>query len=106
MSSSSRGSSKGGSPSKQLAKMNLGTDSDLLPPTLRIAKDGKPAAFPGRAGTTCKLTVNHFEIAVNPNPKKIKDGVLFMYNITVVAPWQREYKRSDRPLYQRVIQRW
>ena len=44
MSSSSRGSSKGGSPSKsskggspskQLAKMNLGTDSDLLPPTLR-----------------------------------------------------------------------
>ena len=29
-----------------------------------------------------------------------------MYNITVVPPWQREYKRGDRPLYQRVIQKW
>ena len=29
-----------------------------------------------------------------------------MYNITVVPPWAREYKRSDRPLYQKVIQRW
>ena len=126
MSSSSRGSSKGGTPSKQLSKLSL-EDSDLRPPTLRslytflfdrhttwttlncgrIPKSaGKPAAFPGSAGTPCKLAVNHFEIAVNPNPKKIKDGVLFMYNITVVPPWAREYKRSDRPLYQKVIQRW
>ena len=29
-----------------------------------------------------------------------------MYNITVVPPWTREYKRSDRPLYQQVIQKW
>jgi len=85
--------------------MNLGTDSDLLPPTLRISKTpGKPAAFPGSAGTPCKLAVNHFQVSVNPT--KIKDGVLFMYNITVVPPWTREYKRSDRPLYQQVIQKW
>jgi len=85
--------------------MNLGTDSDLLPPTLRISKiPGKPAAFPGSAGTPCKLAVNHFQVSVNPT--KIKDGVLFMYNITVVPPWTREYKRSDRPLYQQVIQKY
>ena len=118
---SSRGSSKGSTPIRQIANMNLGTDSDLLPPTLRfwnkaisakLIKDvfrisktpGKPAAFPGSAGTPCKLAVNHFQVSVNPT--KIKDGVLFMYNITVVPPWIREYKRSDRPLYQQVIQKW
>ena len=77
----------------------------MIKDVFRISKTpGKPAAFPGSAGTPCKLAVNHFQVSVNPT--KIKDGVLFMYNITVVPPWTREYKRSDRPLYQQVIQKW
>ena len=51
-----------------------------------------------------RLTANHFQISLAPT--KIPKGLLYMYNISVVPPWSREYRRGDRSLYQRVVQKW
>jgi len=95
---SSGGSSEASTPTRAVSRLSI--DSDLLPPQKRAM-----GHFPGKEGRPCLLTANHFQISLKPNPK-LPNGVMFMYNISIVAPWSREYRRGDRPLYQRIIQKW
>ena len=64
------------------------------PPHLRSSK-----VFPGKGGTECRLTVNHVRM-------RIPSGKIYQYNLKIEPPWKREPKKSDKDLYQLVIQKW
>eukprot|EP00092_Neocalanus_flemingeri_P034497 GFUD01037510.1.p1 GENE.GFUD01037510.1~~GFUD01037510.1.p1 ORF type:complete len:930 (+),score=334.94 GFUD01037510.1:83-2872(+) len=72
--------------------------SDLLPPQKRLTPSGKPH-FPGRQGSAVLLATNHF-------PLSLPTGLVYQYTVTIQPPWTRPYRRSDKSLYQQVIQKW
>jgi len=79
---------------------HLTISDQFLPPTKRktLTPAGKPY-FPGNLGHSVKLATNHFPLSLPP-------GILYQYTISVVPPWTRPYRRSDKDLYHRVVQQW
>ena len=71
---------------------------DFLPPQSRVS-----GLFPGKAsvGRACKLQTNHFPISL-----KLKEGTVYMYDVCILPPWRREYKRTDKQLYHDTIAQW
>ena len=73
---------------------------DFLPPQPRVS-----GLFPGKktTGRACKLQTNHFPVSL-----KFPEGgmVIYMYDVQVVPPWRREYKRTDKQLYHDTIAEW
>jgi len=77
----------------------LDYDSHLpLPPQKR--KDG---SFPGLANTgrPCTVETNHYTLGV-----KVPEGIIYMYEIEILPPWVRKYRRSDKKLYHAVVAAW
>ena len=66
----------------------------IAPPHLRTNK-----VFPGSGGTPCKLTVNHVRM-------KLPKGKIYQYNLKIEPPWKREFKKTDKDIYQLVINKW
>ena len=73
-------------------------DNILRPPQQRTL-----GYFPGppTSGRPCSLATNNFKMEV-----KVPEGVLYMYDVTIIPPWSRLYRRSDKVLYQETIRRW
>ena len=71
-----------------------------IPPKKRIAQeaDGQ-ALFPGNEGKSCELRVNHVRM-------KLPQGEIYQYSVNIIPPWEREYKKSDKEIYQKVINEW
>lgn len=71
---------------------------DFLPPQSRVS-----GLFPGKAsvGRACKLQTNHFPVSL-----KMKEGKVHMYDVCILPPWNREYKRTDKQLYHDTIAEW
>ena len=67
-------------------------DNILRPPQQRTL-----GYFPGppTSGRPCSLATNNFKMEV-----KVPEGVLYMYDVTIIPPWSRLYRRSDKVLYQ------
>ena len=76
---------------------SLSLGSDLLPPQKRLHPE--LGQFPGKNGRVCRLKVNHFRM-------KIPTGIIFQYSVKIVPPWTRAYKKSDKDIYQLVINQW
>ena len=103
-SSSSSSSSNISSISSNLGYCSVGVESGsrsvvsvpvgYAPPHLRAN-----GIFPGNTGTPCKLAVNHVRM-------KVPAGKIYQYNLKMVPPWKREFKKSDKDIYQVVIQEW
>ena len=74
------------------------TDSCFFPPQQRLL-----GHFPGLSnmGRPCTLSTNHFKMTV-----KVPEGVLHMYEVDIIPPWSRKYRRSDKVLYQETILQW
>jgi len=72
--------------------------SDYLPPQSRLT-----GLFPGKptVGRKCKLQTNHFAVSL-----KFPEGMIYMYDVTIVPPWNRDYRRQDKQLYHDVIKEW
>ena len=72
--------------------------SEYLPPQPRIT-----GLFPGgkEGSRPCKLQANHFTVSLN-----VPEGMIYMYDVTIVPPWTREYKRTDKKLYHDTISKW
>ena len=88
-------------PCEVTGDLSLLTITDqFFPPTKRktLTPAGKPY-FPGNLGHSVKLATNHFPLSLPP-------GILYQYTITVVPPWTRPYRKSDKDLYHHVIQQW
>jgi hypothetical protein len=49
-------------------------------------------------GWACKLQAKHFPISL-----KFPEGIIYMYDVCVVPPWRRKYKRTDKQLYHDTI---
>ena len=72
----------------------LSSPVGIAPPHLRTNQ-----VFPGSGGTQCQLTVNHVRM-------KLPKGKIYQYNLKIEPPWKREFKKSDKDIYQIVIARW
>ena len=61
-------------------------NNNLLPPQQRSKK-----LFPGLAktGRSTSLKTNHFSLKVS-----LPQGVVHMYEVTIVAPWTRAYRET------------
>lgn len=70
----------------------------LLPPQQRIKN-----LFPGLSnkGRPCKVETNHYSLSI-----KIPEGIIYMYEVTIQAPWVRKYRQSDKKLYHAAIAKW
>jgi len=70
----------------------------LLPPQQRLL-----GHFPGlsNSGRSCKVSTNHFRMSV-----KIPESVIHMYDVNIIPPWSRKYRKSDKVLYQETIIQW
>ena len=68
------------------------------PPQSRVT-----GLFPGKktTGKACKLQTNHYPLSL-----KFPEGVVYMYDVCIVPPWRREYKRTDKQLYHDTIAEW
>ena len=75
---------------------SVDANHDFLPPQSRLS-----GLFPGTTGRPCKLQTNHFPISL-----KFPEDVIFMYDVCIVPPWSREYKRTDKQLYHDTIALW
>jgi len=73
-------------------------DNILLPPQQRLL-----GHFPGlsNSGRSCTVSTNHFKMVV-----KVPEGVIHMYEVTIIPPWSRNYRKSDKVLYQDTIIQW
>ena len=98
-----RNSSQVTSPDPTTASSSTGTDTGTValsnpvgtaPPHLR-----SNGVFPGKGGTLCRLNVNHVRV-------KVPEGKIYQYNLKIETPWKREYKKSDKDIFQLVIQEW
>ena len=72
----------------------LSSPVGYAPPHLR-----SNGVFPGNGGSLCKLNVNHVRM-------KIPEGKIYQYNLKIETPWKREFKKSDKDIFQLVIQEW
>ena len=72
-------------------------------PEFQPPQSRKSGLFPGKktTGRACKLQTNHYPISL-----KIPEGTIYMYDVCVVPPWRREYKRTDKQLYHDTIAEW
>ena len=75
---------------------SVGVNHDFLPPQSRLS-----GLFPGTRGRPCKVQTNHFPISL-----KFPKNLIYMYDVCIVPPWSREYKRTDRQLYHDTIALW
>jgi len=83
-------------PSSDSARME--NDNLLLPPKKRVL-----GHFPGLSNNSrpCSVVTNHFGMKV-----KVPEGVIYMYDVNIIPPWSRNYRRSDKVLYQETILQW
>ena len=72
----------------------LSSPVGIAPPHLRTNK-----VFPGSGGTPCQLTVNHVRM-------KLPKGKIYQYNLKIEPPWKREFKKTDKDIFQLVINKW
>ena len=79
---------------RQSGARALSSPVGIAPPHLRTNQ-----VFPGSGGTQCQLTVNHVRM-------KLPKGKIYQYNLKIEPPWKREFKKSDKDIYQIVIARW
>ena len=79
-------------------QLNYNNNQDLRPPQQRTK-----GLFPGLANTgrPCRVQTNHFSLSV-----KVPQGVVHMYEVTILPPWSRKYKKSDKVLYHETIRQW
>ena len=72
----------------------------LNPPKKRLPQDGQSRpSFPGTEGRPISLRVNHL-------PIHIKDMLVYQYSVQIKTPWNRPYKKTDKDVYQLIINAW
>ena len=105
---SSRGSSKGSTPSRQLSKMSLGTDSDLLPPTLRCVTYNFPDHYITlEQPVTQIIFLGTLKTPENLQPSPDRQGLLANLPSTILRSPSLRTKRKSRTVSSScTISRW
>ena len=87
---------------QSIGNLNIQENEDdsgmLLPPQQRVRN-----LFPGLSnkGRPCRVETNHYSLQV-----KLPEGIIYMYEVTILAPWVRNYRQSDKKLYHAAVAKW